>query len=209
MSGKTAIATTDTPTKAVFSAAQMVGQGREIPYGRPKPSFKGYGDVTMALGCLAAMAVTICFAQMDSNYSSAARMTAAIRRVFQMSGSTGTAVDVRRTILVVESDESQRLIAKTALERYGYNVALADDGSQALTLLRNGGGRVALVVLDTHSSGAQTMQQLKGIRPSVPILVSEAAGEKLQAGAAGGIERPFSALPLAEAVQRTLGPVSL
>jgi DNA-binding NtrC family response regulator len=126
-----------------------------------------------------------------------------------MSGSTGTAVDTRKTILVVESDERQRLIAKTALERYGYNVALVDDGSQALTLLRNGGGRVALVVLDTRSSGAQTMQQLKGIRPSVPILVSEAAGEELQAGAAGRIERPFSALPLAEAVQHTLGPLSL
>jgi CheY-like chemotaxis protein len=209
MTGKTAASTMDTPTKAVFSAAQTVGQGREIPYGRPKPSFKGYGDVTMALGCLAAMAVTICFAQMDGNYTLTSPMTAAIGRVLHMSGSTGTAVDTRKTILVVESDERQRLIAKTALERYGYNVALVDDGSQALTLLRNGGGRVALVVLDTRSSGAQTMQQLKGIRPSVPILVSEAAGEELQAGAAGRIERPFSALPLAEAVQHTLGPLSL
>jgi CheY-like chemotaxis protein len=200
---------TDAPPKAVFSAAQTVGQGREIPYGYRKPSFKDYSDVIVAMVCLAAMAGAIYFAELDTNYATAIRMTTAIRHVFYLSGAAGTAVDTRRTILVVENDEVQRLIAKTTLERYGYNVALVDNGAQALTHLRNSAGRVALVLLDPRNSGAQIMQQLKGVRPSVPILVAEAAGEKLQAGAAGRIERPFSALPLAEAVQHTLGPRSL
>jgi CheY-like chemotaxis protein len=206
---KTAPSTTDTPPKAVFSAAQTVGQGREIPYGHRKPSFKDYTDVIVALVCLAAMAGTIYFAEMDGNYAAATSMTAAIRRVLHVPVPAGRAVDTSQTILVVENDESQRLIAKTALERYGYNVALVENGAQALTFLRNSAGRVALVLLDTRNSGTPTMQKLKGVRPSVPILVSEAAGEKLQAGAAGRIERPFSALPLAEAVQHTLGPRSL
>jgi CheY-like chemotaxis protein len=207
MARKTAPSVADTPPKAVFSAAQTVGQGREIPYGHRKPSFKDYADVIVALVCLAAMAGTIYFAELDGNYATATSMTAAIRRVFHLSGSAERAIDIRKTILVVENDDSQRLIAKTALERYGYNVALVEDGTQALTLLQNSAGRVALVLLDTRSSGA--LQKLKGVRPSVPILVSEAAGEKLQAGAAGRVERPFSALPLAEAVQHTLGPRSL
>ncbi len=209
MARKTAPSVADTPPKAVFSAAQTVGQGREIPYGNRKPSFKDYADVIVALVCLAAMAGTIYFAELDGNYATAMRMTAGIRRVFRLSGSAARAIDTRKTILVVENDDSQRLVAKTALERYGYNVALVENGTQALTLLQNSSGRVALVLLDTRSSGAQIMQKLKGVRPSVPILVSEAAGEKLQAGAAGRIERPFSALPLAEAVRHTLGPRSL
>jgi CheY-like chemotaxis protein len=200
---------TDAPPKAVFSAAQTVGQGHEIPYGCRKPAFKGYADVIVATVCLAMMAGAICFAELDSNYATASHMTAAIRRVFPLPRPAGDAVDTRKTILVVENDGGLRLIAKTALERYGYNVALVDDGAQALTILRNSGGRVALVLLDTDSSGAQTVQQLKGVRPSVPILVSEAAGEKLQAGAAGRIDRPFSALPLAELVEHTLDPRAL
>jgi CheY-like chemotaxis protein len=206
MTRKMAPSIKDTPPKAVFSAAQTVGQGREIPYGRRNPSFKDYADVIVALVCLTAMAGTIYFAELDGNYATAMRMTAVIQRVFLVSGSAGNAVDTRKTILVVENDEGQRLIAKTALERYGYNVALVENGAQALTLLRNSAGRVALVLLDVRSSGTQIMQQLKGVRPSVPILVSEAAGEKLQPGAAGRVEKPFSALPLAEAVQHTLGP---
>jgi CheY-like chemotaxis protein len=209
MARKTAPSVEDMPPKAVFSAAQTIGQGREIPYGHRKPSCKDYADVIVALVCLAAMAGTIYFAEMDGNYATAMHMTAAIRRVLRVPDPAGNAVDTRKTILVVEKDDSQRLIAKTALERYGYNVALVEDGTQALTFLRNSAGRVALVLLDAGSSGAQIMQKLKGVRPSVPILVSEVAGEKLQAGAAGRIERPFSALPLAEAVQHTLGSRSL
>lgn len=73
-----------TPPKAVFSAAQTVGQGREIPSCHRKPSFKDYADVIVALVCLAVMAGTICFAELDSNYMNAMRITAAIRRALHM-----------------------------------------------------------------------------------------------------------------------------
>ncbi len=206
MTPKMAVTITDAPSKAVFSAAQTVGQGREIAYGRRKPSIKDYGDVIVALLCLTAMAGTIYIAELDGNFATAMRLTATIRRVLHLPRPSAKAVDTRQTILVVENENGQRLVAKTALERYGYDVALADNGKQALTMLRHSGGRVALVLLDVGGAGAQVMQQLKGVRPSVPILVSEAAGEKLQAGAAGRVDRPFSAVPLAEAVQHTLGP---
>lgn len=199
----------DTPPRAVFSAAQTIGQGREIQYRQRKPLFKDYADVIVALVCLAAMAGSIYFGELDTNYTRATRVTAAIRRVFHLSDPAQNAVDTRKTILVVENDEGQRLIAKTALERYGYNVALADNGTQASTLLQKRAGRVALVVLDARSSGAQFIQELKRVRPSIPVLVSEAASEKLQANAAARIERPFSAAPLAEAVQHMLGPLPL
>lgn len=203
MTPKIAPSNLEPSQKAVFSAAQIVGQGHEIPYGHRKPSFKDYADVIVALLCLTAMLGTAYFAVADSNYPTAARVSAAIERVFGP-GAAQKAVDTRKTILVVENDEGQRLVAKTALERYGYNVALADNGSQATALFHKAAGRVALIVLDTRSSGVQAIQQLKGMRPRVPVLVSGPASEKLQAGATARIDSPFAALPLADAVQKLL-----
>jgi CheY-like chemotaxis protein len=193
------------PRKTLFSGAQTIGQGRETRYGvRRKPSFQDYADVIVALVCLAAMAGSMYFAKLDGNYATSMRMTAAIRRALGIRGPAETAVDMRKTILVVEKDEDQRLIAKTTLERYGYNVALADNGAQAMGLFRKAPDRVSLVLVEPRSGGEPMIQQIKSIRPDLPILVSEPAGEKLRAGATGRIERPFSAMPLAEMVQKTL-----
>jgi len=200
---KLTLSTPEVPLKGVSSGAQTVGQGREIPYGYRKPSWKDYGDVIVALVCLMLMVWTIYLVEADSNYATAVRITAAIQGVLGRSV-TANAVDTRKTILVVENNESQRLVAKTALERYGYNVALADNGAQATTLLREAAGRVALIVLDMRSSNAQAVQQLKGMRPKVPIVVSGPAGGNLENIASARIDSPFSAWPLAEAVQKVL-----
>ncbi len=199
----------DAPRKAVFSGAQTIGQGREKRYAvRRKPSFKDYADVILALVCLAAMAGSMYFTKLDSNYATSTRITAAIQKALG-SRPVGTAVDTRKTILVVENDESQRLIATTTLERYGYRVALADDGAQAMDLFGKAPDRVSLVLVAPRSGGEPMIRQIKSIRPDMPILVSEPAGEKLQAGATGRIERPFSAMPLAETVQKTLASKSM
>jgi CheY-like chemotaxis protein len=161
--------------------------------GRRKLSFRDYADVVVALVCMGAMAGSMYFAKLDSNYATSMRLTAAIQRALKIQGPAGTAIDTRRMILVVENDEGQRLIAKTTLERYGYNVALADDGVQAMGLFRKAPDRVSLVLLEPRS-GAPMIRQFKSIRSDLPILVSE---------------RPFSATPLAEMVQKTLAPNSI
>ncbi len=200
---------TEAPPKAAFSVAQTVGQGREIPYGYRKPSFKDYGDVIVALVCLSVMVGVAYFSELDSNYATAMRISAAIQRVLGVPSGARSIVDTRQTIVVVEKDEGQRLIAKTALERYGYKVALVDNGTEAAGLLHNGAGRVALVVVDAGSANVRAVQQLKSTRPQVPILVAEPAGEKLQEGATARIDRPIAALPLAAAVQKVLGARAL
>jgi|SRR5579871_742097 len=188
--------------KTVVSAAQTVGQGREIPYGYRPLSFKDYADVIVALVCLTVMLGTAYFAVADSNYVSAMRVSQTIERA--LGSMTAKAVDTRKVIVVVEKDEQQRLVAKTALERHGYNVALADNVAQAASAFHKTPGRVALVVLDTRSGSVQAIRQIKGMRSSVPVLVSGPAGDKLQAGATARIDTPFTAMPLEEAVQRTL-----
>jgi CheY-like chemotaxis protein len=170
-------------------------------------------QLALAFVMLAVLAGLIYVSELDSVYWTNMRITAFVQRALGIRWPVddGSAARARRVIVITESDDGQRLIAKTTLERYGYTVALADNGTQAEALLRKAGPRVALVILDREAlrnAASDTIRQLKSIQPDVRILMSQAAGEDPPkiSGAAGSIERPFSSVPLAEAVQRALGP---
>jgi DNA-binding NtrC family response regulator len=160
---------------------------------------------------LAVLAGLIYVSELDSVYRTNIRITSFVQHALGIRRPVdgGSAARARRVIVVAENDESQRLIAKTTLERYGYAVALADDGAQAEALLRKAGPLVALMVLDgeaLRNSARDTVERLKNIQPDVRILMSKAAGANFPAvsGAAESIERPFSSIPLAEAVHKAL-----
>jgi CheY-like chemotaxis protein len=205
----------DSQTKPVSAARQLIGGG-EIPYGKyRRKSFADTAQLLLGLLMVAVLAGAIYLSELDSVYWTNVRITATVQRVLgiRSSGQGGAAVAtrLRSVVVVAESDASQRLIAKTTLERYGYAVALADNASQAAALLRQAGPRVALVLLDgeaLRNSAGDTIRQLKSIRPSVRILMSRLAGADPVAvsGAAGWLEKPFSAVPLAEAVRSVLAP---
>jgi len=195
-----------------------LGADRAIQdYWRQRASRKNKVELALALVSLALLVVVVVFAELDTSYESATRLTSTIQRIVGISrsadrpaiGNGGRALDARRLVLVAEADDRQRLIAKTTLERYGYRVLLADSASEAVSLFRQSARPIALVVLDPagrRDSGG-TIRQLKSIRADVPILLSRAPGEKTRAhsAAAGWIEKPMRAVPLAEAVARILG----
>jgi CheY-like chemotaxis protein len=201
----------DQQPRAVSTTLQDLFEGRELPHVKsPKPLFDTV-QLALALVMLAVMAALTYVSELDNLYWTNTRITSFVQRALGMRRppAGASAASARRLIVVAEPDESQRLIAKTTLERYGYSVALADNGAQAEALVRQAGPRTALVVLDREAlrdSTPDTIQQLKRIQPNVRILMSEAAGGKsaVAAGAAGSIERPFSSMPLAEAVQKVL-----
>ena len=196
-----------------------LGADRAIQdYWRQRASRKNKVELALALVSLALLVVVVVFADLDTSYESASRLTSMIQRIIGIHrsaespaiGNGGRALDTRRLVLVAEADDRQRLIAKTTLERYGYLVVLADNPSEAVSLFRQSAQRFALVVLDPagrRDSGEGTMRQLKSIRADVPILLSRVPGEKLRAhsAAAGWISRPLGAVPLAEAVAKILG----
>lgn len=204
--------------KAARAVPQTIFPDGEIPSGEyPRVSFRDKADLAVGLACLVVLLGTISFSELDNNYATSMRMTAAIQRVFGILRPAekravhvgGPAPQAGRIILVADDDYGQRLIAKTTLERYGYVVALADNGPQAVAFFRKAAYRVALVLLGQSAgqdSGEATVEQLKSIRPDVRILVSQPPGEKPAAGshAVGRIEKPFRAMPLAEAVERAL-----
>jgi len=199
------------------AAIERTGLGCDLYRGsRRRTSLKDAADLAVGLVCLTLFLGAVYFSERDSNYASSVRMTAAIQRAFGIHRSSATrasalpqpAAAAGKIILVAENDDSQRLIAKTALERYGYAVALADNGAQAVSLFSKAAHQVALVLLDQSALPAsrETIRQLQSIRPDVRIILCLPAGETLHesSGPTGWIEKPFSALPLVEAVRHAL-----
>jgi CheY-like chemotaxis protein/anti-sigma regulatory factor (Ser/Thr protein kinase) len=102
------------------------------------------------------------------------------------------------TILIVEDEEAIRRSAKRALETLGYTVLLAEDGSQALALLR-AGRKVDLVVSDSvmpRLGGAELYQRLRDEGIRVPFLLASGySTHEVAQGATPRHDLPFLPKP--------------
>ena len=174
--------------------------GCEYQYGpRGRSSFRDKVNLAIALTFLTIFIGAACYPDIDN--AAAAQAAEGIRSVV---GVRANGASAARTILVVENDDGQRLVAKTALERYGYRVALADSGDQALALLRRPEQPIALVLVGGTHIKATSLRQIQRARPDVPVLLAEPPGAKHHVGATLRVERPFSAVPLETAVGEAL-----
>jgi CheY-like chemotaxis protein len=116
-------------------------------------------------------------------------------------------------ILVVDDEEIVRRTARHALERYGYEVLVANDGAEAVEVYSGHNGSVALVLLDLTMpvmSGEEALRRLQQINPAVRVLLTSGYNEieALQRfagkGLAGFIQKPYSSVALAEKVKAAL-----
>jgi CheY-like chemotaxis protein len=121
-------------------------------------------------------------------------------------------------ILIVDVEEVVLQTASAMLRNTGYEVALAENGRQAVDLFRQRDGLVAPVLLDLTMpvmGGPQTIRQLKAIRAGVPVLVStgftEETAMRRLAGAdiAGFIQKPYTMHAPVEKIRSMLGPADL
>ena len=183
---------------------------RSLTYGydQPRKSRRDAANLGIAILCALLFLVTASFAALDSNFATSVQMTAAIRQALGMPARSEPKDGTQggKFILVAEKDNGQRLIAKTALERCGYAVELADDAPEAVALFRMAAPRVSLVVLDWAELRNSTMGvvgELREIRPDVRILISQLGDQQLPAGVTR-IPGPLSAPPLTETVRRVL-----
>lgn len=122
---------------------------------------------------------------------------------------------LKRTILVVEDEESIAFLLQQNLEFEGYGVLMANDGEKGLELAEN--GRPDLILLDLmlpKMSGMEVCKRLRAKGNSVPIIMLTAKGEQidkvigLKTGADDYITKPFDILELTariEAIFRRLG----
>jgi len=196
----------DPERKVVGGDGQDAGY-RSLTYGynRSHKSVRDSADLGIAFLFVFLLLVAARFADLDTDFATSMRLTSVIRQALGLPV-TASGTNDGKFILVAEKDNGQRLIAKTTLERYGYAVTLADNGSQAVALFRKAAPRVSLVLLDQaelRSSTGSVVQQLKRIRPDVRILVSQSGDEQLPTGVTR-IAGPLSAPPLTETVRRIL-----
>ena len=112
-------------------------------------------------------------------------------------------------ILVADDESAQRRLLRAYLSKAGYSVVEADNGLDALALLRGGGIDVALV--DVMMPQLDGFEVVRRIRPesTVPIILLTARGEEtsrvagLELGADDYVVKPFSA---PEVVARVANP---
>lgn len=112
----------------------------------------------------------------------------------------------RPRILVVDDDDAHRLMLSTLLKDWGFAVEEADDGQQAVQLIRR--GPLDLVLMDVRMPGMDGIEATRRIHrynPAVPVIILTAyssipsAVEALKAGAYDYLTKPidFDALRLA------------
>jgi two-component system cell cycle sensor histidine kinase/response regulator CckA len=116
------------------------------------------------------------------------------------------------TILLVDDEAMIRNLGKTILQRYGYEVLLAEDGPQALEIYQQERHRIDLVILDLtmpRLSGHDTLRQMRQTDPAVPVLFASGysadhLADSERQGVLGFINKPYRPQELASTVRAAL-----
>ncbi len=119
----------------------------------------------------------------------------------------------RVTVLAVDDEEVVRYVAKTMLERSGFNVLTARDGEEAVNVFREHSDEIRAVVLDMtmpRMDGEETFRELKRINNDVRVILSsgydqkEAVGRFTDQGLAGFIQKPYHSDALIAKIREVL-----
>jgi two-component system cell cycle sensor histidine kinase/response regulator CckA len=122
------------------------------------------------------------------------------------------------TILVVEDDLTVQALTRRLLQRQGYNVIVANDGTEALERVAEHTGEIALVITDVvmpNMGGGELAARLAASHPELAVLFVSGYTDDvvalkglLDAGAAF-LQKPFTATLLALAVREALDAQAL
>lgn len=117
------------------------------------------------------------------------------------------------TVLVVDDEEVIRKVAKSILERFGFQVLLAENGREAVDIFEQMLDQISVVILDLTMpvmNGEEALRRIKAMNPHVPILLSsgfnemEAIQRFAGKGLAGFVQKPYTSGRLAEKLKGVL-----
>jgi CheY-like chemotaxis protein len=119
----------------------------------------------------------------------------------------------KKTVLVVEDDESIRKLAIVILGQYGYTVLSAGDGVEALTVSETHEGEISLLLSDVvmpRMGGGELYKQLRLQRPDIKVLYVSGYTDNaivhhgvLESGVAF-LQKPYTLISLARKVKEVL-----
>ena len=118
------------------------------------------------------------------------------------------------TILLVDDEDTVVNVARDMLERLGFDVLVARDGKQAISVFRRHADDVQCVLLDLtmpRMDGEECFQELRRIRADVPVILSSGYNEGavtqrfVGKGLADFVQKPYRTDVLRESLQRLLG----
>ena len=124
---------------------------------------------------------------------------------------------VGEKILIVEDEDTVRLVMERSLEHLGYQVVAAESGKRAVELFEKDVNQFALVVLDVmmpEMSGDEVFFKLRELNPKIPCLIASGyasekrTGKMISAGRCGFIQKPFGVDDLAQEVRRCIDEYS-
>ncbi|HMP72550.1 MAG TPA: ATP-binding protein [Kiritimatiellia bacterium] len=119
------------------------------------------------------------------------------------------------TILLVDDEESIRVIGSRMLERIGYTVLLAADGREGVEVFTPNRHRIDAVILDLtmpHLNGEQAFKAIREIDQSVPVIMAsgyskDELSERLGiTGLSAFIQKPYTTDALREVLDTILPP---
>jgi two-component system cell cycle sensor histidine kinase/response regulator CckA len=116
-------------------------------------------------------------------------------------------------VLLADDEETIRNLGRRMLERWGFEVILAEDGKQAVDQFRAGRGRIKLIILDLtmpHLDGEACYRELRQIDPDVRVILSSGYNEQdvvtrfAGKGLAGFIQKPYTSEELLGKIREAL-----
>jgi two-component system, cell cycle sensor histidine kinase and response regulator CckA len=117
------------------------------------------------------------------------------------------------TVLLVDDDDTVRLVGKAILQRFGFTVLTACDGAEGVEMFRDHAKEIDAVILDMtmpNLNGEEAFNAMNDIRPGVRALLSsgyseqEATSKFSGYGLAGFIQKPYMANDLVEKVAQVV-----
>jgi PAS domain S-box-containing protein len=117
-------------------------------------------------------------------------------------------------VLVVDDEEMVRNMARVMLERAGYQVETAQDGSQGVDRFAARPSHFDAILLDLTMpvmNGQEALERIHAIRPEVPVILSSGFSEdealrRFQGrGLAGFLQKPYTATALAHKLRQATG----
>lgn len=117
------------------------------------------------------------------------------------------------TVLLVDDEDTVRVVGKRVLETLGFEVLTAEDGRVGVDTFKANAGEVRLVLLDMtmpHMDGAEAFRQIRDLDPDLPVLLisgydeDEAIAHFTEKGLAGFIHKPFTIASMRDSIRKAL-----